>query len=47
MRRASCLHLLMAAIAAWNTVYLAKAIEASEVQEVRDIQKVLHARSTR
>jgi hypothetical protein len=27
----------MAAIAAWNTVYLAKAIEASEVQEVRDI----------
>jgi hypothetical protein len=28
-----------------NTVYLAKAIEASEVQEVRDIQKVLHASS--
>jgi TnpA family transposase len=28
MHRASCLHLLMAAIAAWNTVYLTKAIEA-------------------
>ncbi len=27
MHRASCLHLLMAAIAAWNTVYLTKAIE--------------------
>ncbi len=26
MHRASCLHLLMAAIAAWNTVYLTKAI---------------------
>src|SRR6266849_11045727 len=26
VRRASCLHLLMAAIAAWNTVYLTKAI---------------------
>ena len=28
MHRASCLHLLMAAIAAWNTVYLTKAIES-------------------
>ncbi len=27
IHRASCLHLLMAAIAAWNTVYLTKAIE--------------------
>ncbi len=27
MHRASCLHLIMAAIAAWNTVYLTKAIE--------------------
>ena len=27
MHRASCLHVLMAAIAAWNTVYLTKAIE--------------------
>lgn len=27
MHRASCLHLLMAAVAAWNTVYLTKAIE--------------------
>lgn len=27
MHRASCLHLLMAAIGAWNTVYLTKAIE--------------------
>src|SRR5205807_8433550 len=27
MHRASCLHILMAAIAAWNTVYLTKAIE--------------------
>ena len=26
IHRASCLHLLMAAIAAWNTVYLTKAI---------------------
>src|SRR5438034_8887951 len=26
MHRASCLHLLMAAIAAWNTVYLTEAI---------------------
>src|ERR1019366_2548198 len=30
MHRASCLHLLMAAIAAWNTVYLTKAIEGSQ-----------------
>jgi TnpA family transposase len=27
MHRASCLHLIKAAIAAWNTVYLTKAIE--------------------
>jgi TnpA family transposase len=27
LHRASCLHLLMAAIAAWNTVYLTNAIE--------------------
>ena len=27
MRRASCLYLLMAAITAWNIIYLAKAIE--------------------
>ena len=32
MHRASCLHLLMAAIAAWNTVYLTKAIETLRQQ---------------
>jgi TnpA family transposase len=32
MHRASCLHLLMAAIAAWNTVYLTKAIETLRKQ---------------
>ena len=38
MHRASYLHLLMAAIAAWNTVYLTKAIGTlRKRREIRDI----------
>ena len=35
MHRASCLVLLIAAIAAWNTVYLAKALETHQSRQAK------------